>query len=246
LGELSVWLDGYVLSPPSAWDASGATTRDFPDLPGDPVAVVWFSVPPRELAQLLVGGRRGKVGDAVSEFLALPSEHVRALAEALAGDVLAAAYFDPDRPLPKGSLLLHMGVVDPKPIKTWLAKGASPGMEASIAPSGTTLSLLHGDKPTQGAVPILSMLRSRFGQGAFEKGHVSLFLDVGILARQLAAPSKVSGLSGNKLVLAKEIARSVLREWLPAEQVMLDLAPETGGARIRAEVRLRARAKGVR
>ncbi|MEW5743214.1 MAG: hypothetical protein AB1938_30140, partial [Myxococcota bacterium] len=82
-------------------------------------------------------------------------------------------------------------------------------------------------------------LGDRF-EGAFSPGHVSLFVDVGQLRRELMMPRLMSDVDPRSALTAQALAVTFLDRLTQLDSVMLDAAPDERGAVLHAVVTLRA------
>ncbi|HYO70828.1 MAG TPA: PKD domain-containing protein [Archangium sp.] len=169
------------------------------------------------------------------------------------------------RPEPRGTLLFQAGLVRSEPVLEWLTgrlkergqpyevvKGADATrlrtrvMEQPVefAVSADRLTVNGGE--SLGARPagdVGGALRKRYGAQAFEPGHLSAMVDVGLLRAELEAPKEVPGVSPQQLPMARSLVGTVMDQLPPVENVFIDFAPEEGGGRFRARAMLRERSR---
>ncbi|WP_239470555.1 PKD domain-containing protein [Archangium violaceum] len=167
------------------------------------------------------------------------------------------------RPEPRGTLLFEAGLVRSEPIVEWLTgrlKARGQPFEVVKDAGATRLRTRAMEQPVEFTVTAnrLSMtagesiqgrtvgdmgsaLRERFGNNAFEPGHLSAMVDVGRLRAELDAPQEVPGVPAQQLPAVRSLVGTLLDQLPPVELVFVDFKPEEGGGRFRARTVLRSR-----
>lgn len=93
------------------------------------------------------------------------------------------------------------------------------------------------------AVDLVTELGKR-AEGAFGPGHLTAFVDVGQLLRELLRPRRVPGLDARKVVSTQALTSTFISQLTNLDQVLLDLAPTPQGASVSVEVKLSKRNAG--
>lgn len=93
------------------------------------------------------------------------------------------------------------------------------------------------------AVDLVSDLGKR-AEGACGPGHLTAFVDVGQLLRELQKPRRVPGLDARKVVATQALTSTFISQLTNLEQVLLDLSPTPQGASLYLEVKLSKRNLG--
>jgi hypothetical protein len=120
--------------------------------------------------------------------------------------------------------------------RTWLEHQA---LEFALDPD--TLFLRWG-RPLAGVEPVdLVSQLSRRADGACGPGHVTFFLDVGQLNRDLLEPRMVPGLDPRKVLTMQALTSTFLKQLTALDQLFFDLAPTSTGATVFLEVKLSKR-----
>ncbi|WP_257458740.1 PKD domain-containing protein [Archangium lipolyticum] len=167
------------------------------------------------------------------------------------------------RPEPRGTLLFEAGLVRSEQMVEWLtgrlkARGQpyevvkeagatrlrTRAMEQPVEFTITAnrLSMTAGEAIQGRAVGDMgSALKERFGNNAFEPGHLSAMVDVGRLRAELDAPQEVPGVPAQQLPAVRSLVGTLLDQLPPVELVFVDFMPEEGGGRFRARTVLRSR-----
>ncbi len=229
-------------------------------------AVAAFSAPLRmkdlnELVTLLDGPiKHTRELDAFQAALAGPMEGVVVLdAHAVLGEVVQGR-----RPSFQGAVLLEAPVTDAALTQalvakmlseadlplTHLAQGpnhvfetAVKGLEtrAVVTPEALFLSVgtAAAARPESG---LRKLLQSR---GGFGPGHLSLWVDVGEMLRQLKDPAMVRGLDVRKALQAQALIALLVEQLIPLERLVFDAEPTPKGAHFTFELAVRPRSSGV-
>lgn len=104
-----------------------------------------------------------------------------------------------------------------------------------------TLSATWG-RPITGAENVdLVALLTRRAEGACGPGHLSAFVDVGQLGRQLLEPRMVPGLDPRMVVVTQALTATFVTQATALDQIVFDLAPAPRGATFFVEVKLSKR-----
>lgn len=112
---------------------------------------------------------------------------------------------------------------------------------AELAIARDTLFLRWG-RALSGATPadLLARFEKRM-EGAGGPGHLTLFVDVGELGRQLLEPRRVPGLDPRMVVTTQALTATFLTQITALDQLLFDLAPTPTGAAFHLEVKLTKR-----
>ena len=90
------------------------------------------------------------------------------------------------------------------------------------------------------SVDLAQSLSKRF-DGAFGAGHVSVFLDVGQLRRELLQPRLMTDLDPRRALTAQALAVTLLDRLTQLDSALIDLSPAADGAVVQAVLTLRPR-----
>ncbi len=93
------------------------------------------------------------------------------------------------------------------------------------------------------AVDLVTDLGKR-AEGACGPGHLTAFVDVGQLVRELLRPRRVPGLDARKVVSTQALTSTFISQVTNLDQLLLDLAPTPQGASVYLEVKLSKRNAG--
>lgn len=267
-------LEGRLHGAAPLWAAPPlAGARLLSHAPEGPVLAASATIPPVELAALLLGApgtpRRQELEH---ELLAQGTEVDRAVA-AFAGAFELCLYADvpgfvrstlqaEGRPQPQGTLLFEAPVTSPEPIEAlvdafgrrWdlrLAKTREQQLRLwrgqlferpiDVALTEKALFAKAGSAiDARDPADLSQSLSTRF-EGAFGPGHVSVFLDVGQLRRELLQPRLMNDVDPRRALTAQALAATLLDRLTQLDSALLDLAPAPDGASIQAVMRLRPR-----
>lgn len=126
-----------------------------------------------------------------------------------------------------------------KGVTVWRTRLEQQALEVALDPE--TLFLRWG-RPLAGVDPIdLVAQLSRRAEGACGPGHVTAFVDVGQLGRDLLEPRMVPGLDPRKVITTQALSSTFLTQLTAVDQVFVDLAPAPTGATVIVEVKLSKR-----
>jgi hypothetical protein len=119
-------------------------------------------------------------------------------------------------------------------------QGAWRGRPVDVALSEEALFVRAG-APVDDREPedLAAALGQRF-EGAFAPGHVSLYVDVGQLRRELMLPRLMDDVDPRRALVAQALAVTFLDQLTRLDAVLLDAAPDEQGAVLHAVVTLRA------
>lgn len=118
-------------------------------------------------------------------------------------------------------------------------RGSFQAQAAEVALSSEALFVKSGAAlDEREAVDLSGELGERF-EGAFGSGHVSLYVDVGQLRRELLMPRLLSDVDPRSALTAQALAVTFLDRLTQLDSVMLDAAPDEQGAVLHAVVTLR-------
>ncbi len=95
---------------------------------------------------------------------------------------------------------------------------------------------LAGHRPTDFVATL-----SKRSEGACGPGHVTAFVDVGQLTRDLLEPRMVPGLDPRRVVMTQALTSTFLSQLTAVDTVLLDAAPAADGASVLVEVTLTPR-----
>lgn len=93
------------------------------------------------------------------------------------------------------------------------------------------------------AVDLVAELGKR-AEGACGPGHLTAFVDVGQLNRELLRPRRVPGLDARKVVSTQALTSTFISQLTTLDQLLVDLAPTSDGASLYVEVKLSKRSAG--
>lgn len=113
--------------------------------------------------------------------------------------------------------------------------GEALGAKSGFSADGERLFVASGD-PGRHAAASREALQTRFGAGAFSRGHFSAVLDVGALLRELELPPTDDGSRA-----ARGFASEFLQHLTGIDTVFVDVVPQPGGAHARGSITLRPR-----
>jgi len=179
----------------------------------------------------------------VEEFLAAtiraggrPSPRVTLLGETLVPDRIAVGAVL-DRALSRRRV--PSARVVEKGVTVWRTRLEQQALELALDPD--TLFLRWG-RPLAGvdSVDLVGQL-SRRAEGACGPGHVTAFVDVGQLGRDLLEPRMVPGVDPRKVITTQALSSTFLTQLTALDQVFVDLAPAPNGATVIVEVKLSKR-----
>ncbi len=164
------------------------------------------------------------------------------------------------RPSPKGTLLFEAPVSPAEPIEAFvdalarrwglslsknrekqlrLWRGAMVGEPLEVALTDKSLFAKVGSAiDEREPVELSRTLGTRF-EGAFGPGHVSVFLDVGQLRRELLQPRLLTDIDPRRALTAQALAVTLLDRLSQLDSALVDLAPAPDGAVIQALLKLR-------
>jgi hypothetical protein len=119
-------------------------------------------------------------------------------------------------------------------------RGAWRGRPVDVALSEEALFARAG-APVDDREPedLSAALGQRF-EGAFAPGHVSLYVDVGQLRRELMLPRLMDDVDPRRALVAQALAVTFLDQLTRLDSLLLDAAPDEQGAVLHAVVTLRA------
>jgi hypothetical protein len=123
---------------------------------------------------------------------------------------------------------------------TSLWRGRWRGRAVRAALSGEALFLEAGASVDEREAADLAAQYAQRFDGAFGPGHVSLFLDVGQLRRELMTPRLMRDVDARRALMAQALAVTFLEQLTQLDSVMLDAVPDGQGAGLSAIVSLRA------
>lgn len=166
------------------------------------------------------------------------------------------------RPQPQGTLLFEAPVSSPEAIEAlidavglrWdldltkareqqlrLWRGRLSGRALEVALTERSLFAKAGSPiDEREPVDLAQQLGKRF-DGAFGAGHVSLFLDVGQLRRELLMPKLMTDIDPRRALTAQALAVTLLDGLSQLDSALFDLAPASEGASVQAVLKLRPR-----
>ncbi len=126
-----------------------------------------------------------------------------------------------------------------KGVTVWRTRLEDQALELALDPD--TLFLRWG-RPLAGtdAVDLVAQLTRR-AEGACGPGHVTGFLDIGQLGRDLLEPRMVPGVDPRKVITTQALTSTFLTQLTAVDQVFFDLAPTPTGATVSVEVKLSKR-----
>jgi hypothetical protein len=181
-------------------------------------AAAYFDVPGFVRGTLAKGGRPEP---AVSVWMEAPVTPTPALEQLV--EVLAKRELD--------------GVKRQRTPARW--RGRWEGRAVEVTLTDAALSVREGDPvEKRDAVDLAAQLGQRF-EGAFSPGHVSLFIDVGQLRRELMMPRLMNDVDPRQALMAQALAVTFLDRLTQLDSVLLDAAPDEKGAVLHAVVTLR-------
>ena len=239
--------------------------------PEGPVLVASASVPPSELAALVLGTpgtpRRKQLE---LELLAQGTDGDQVIS-AFAGLFELCVYADVPgfvrstlqgngRPSPQGTIFFEAKVITAEPIEAFVDalaqrwdlsltknrekqprvwRGPLMGRPLEVALTEKSLFARAGSAIAEREpVELARALAARF-DGAFGPGHVSVFLDVGQLRRELIQPRLVTDIDPRRALTAQALAVTLLDRLSQLDSAMVDLAPAADGAVVQALLKLR-------
>ena len=167
------------------------------------------------------------------------------------------------RPQPQGTILFEAPVQSPVPVDAlvdalgrrwnlefartreaqlslWRGQFAERPVEVALTPKSLFAkagSALDAREP----VDLSQQLAARF-DGAFTRGHVSVFLDVGQLRRELLQPRLMPDVDPRRAITAQALAVTLLDQLSALDSALLDVGPAPDGAVVQAVLKLRPRA----
>jgi hypothetical protein len=260
-------LAGKLLADGPLWTTPPASrpARLLAHAPDGPIGLLAADVP---LAQVLstFGVPLDEAGDEEGLFRAGLSVVSRRIDVALYFDVeafLVATLAAKGRPTPRVTLLAEAAVPDRadvsrvvgqllarrrEPFDTATEKGTSLWRTRVLDTEPLELALdadtlyarlgraLAGHTPTD----FVSTLGKR-SEGACGPGHLTAFVDVGQLGRELLEPRMVPGLDPRRVVMTQALTSTFLSQLTAVDTVFLDAAPAPDGATVLLEVTLSPR-----
>lgn len=278
LAENEARLEGKLHGSKPLWAAPAldAKARFLAHAPEAPVLVASASLPPQELAALLMGApgtqRRRQLE---AELLAQGTDVERAIT-AFAGLFELSVYADVPgfvrttlqaggRPQPQGTVLFEApvttsaeaaaleGFVDAlglrwelaltkareKQLRLW--RGQLSARPLEIALTDQSLFAKVGSPVGEREPVDLSETLSKRFDGAFGPGHVSVFVDVGQLRRELLFPRPLAGVDPRRALTVQALAATILDQLTQLDSALLDLAPAPEGAMVQAVLKLRTK-----
>lgn len=124
-------------------------------------------------------------------------------------------------------------------VKTWNTLALDQSLELVL---GAKLLSARWGRGVVGIRPIdmIAELAKR-SESAAGPGHLTLFVDVGQLARDLLEPRQVPGLDPRKVVATQALTSTFLTQLTSLDQIFLDVAPTPKGATLYLEVRVSRR-----
>lgn len=126
-----------------------------------------------------------------------------------------------------------------KGVTVWRTRLEEQALELALDPD--TLFVRWG-RPLAGTDPVdLVAQLARRAEGACGPGHVTAFVDVGQLGRDLLEPRMVPGVDPRKVITTQALTSTFLTQLTALDQVFLDLAPTPTGATVFLEVKLSKR-----
>lgn len=229
--------------------------------PEGPIAALSVDVPVVEVLDAFgLGPRPGEADDEeVRAGLAVLSRRLDLSLYADIDAFLAATIRGGGRPAPRVTLLAEAAVPDRVAVQGALERllmrrrepvdsaleGGTTIWRTIVGPQPLELALdrdtLYGrwGRPLDGAAPIdLVSQLARRSEGACGPGHVTAYLDVGQLSRELLEPRMVPGLDPRKVITTQALTSTFVTQLTSVEQVFLDLAPTATGAAVLLEVKL--------
>lgn len=190
-------------------------------------AAAYFDVPGFVRSTLANDGRPEPQGSLLVEAPVVPSPALERLVDVLAGQGLDGA----KRQSARGATVWQ-GTLKARPVELALTA------DALFVKSGAPMD---EREPSN----LSAELGDRF-EGAFAPGHVSLYVDVGQLRRELLMPRLMDDVDPRRALTAQALAVTFLDRLTQLDSVMLDAVPDEGGAVLRAVVTLRAKEPVVR
>ncbi|MDP1827386.1 MAG: hypothetical protein Q8L48_29190 [Archangium sp.] len=183
---------------------------------------VYADVPGFVRTTLQAGGRPQPQGTVLFEAPVVSAEPIEALADAMARRWELTLTKTRDK-----QLRLWRGPAFGRPLEAALTE------KSLFAKAG---SAVDGREP----VDLNQVLSSRF-DGAFTPGHVSIYLDVGQLRRELLQPRLMPDVDPRRQLTAQALAVTLLDRLSQLDSALFDLSPAPEGATIQAVLRLRPR-----
>lgn len=167
------------------------------------------------------------------------------------------------RPQPQGTLVFEAPVLSPAPVdslvdalgRRWnlalnrtrepqvaLWRGQLAQRPLDVALTAKSLFVKAGSAlDEREPVNLSEHLAARF-EGAFTPGHVSVFLDVGQLRRELLQPRMMKDVDPRSAITAQALAVTLLDQLSQLDSALLDVGPAPDGAVVQAVLKLRPRA----
>lgn len=189
-------------------------------------AAAYFDVPGFVRSTLANDGRPEPQGSLLVEAPVVRSAALERLVDVLAGQGLVGARRQSER-----GATVWRGTLKARPVEVALTA------DALFVKSGAPLDARE-------PADLSAELGARF-EGAFAPGHVSLYFDVGQLRRELLLPRLMDDVDPRRALTAQALAVTFLDRLTQLDSVMLDAAPDAGGAVLRAVVTLRAKERVV-
>jgi hypothetical protein len=243
-------------TPPSSRPA-----RLLAHTPEGPIAALALDVPVLEVLDAFgLGPRRDEEdGDEVRAGLAVLSRRLDLSLYSDVDEFLAATIRGRGKPAPRVTLLAEAAVPDrvavqgalerllarrPEPVDL-ASEGGTTIWRTLVAPQPLELALdrdtlyARWGRTIDGAAPVdLVAQLARRSEGACGPGHVTAFVDVGQLGRDLLEPRRVPGLDPRAVVTTQALTSTFVTQLTSVDQVFLDVAPTPTGASLLLEVKL--------
>lgn len=129
-----------------------------------------------------------------------------------------------------------------KGLSVWRTTAEEQPLELAL--DADTLSARWGRPIADAAAVDLVTELGKRAEGACGPGHLTAFVDVGQLLRDLLKPRRVPGLDARKVVSTQALTSTFISQLTNLDQVLLDLAPTPQGASLYLEVKLSKRNPG--
>lgn len=258
--ERGIELDGVVEAGGPLWSREDSPPVRLEALPAGPVVALFASAPAKALRGFVGAGSSSSEavrdllpslrGDVFGAIYFDPESFLRELAEGV------------DNPVPTGNLIAELGIADPAAFDRVASRilsraqirfertveqgkvtyrGAAERHRVELTLSGERARLSVGSGI--GGRPLVDFAaeaRKRFGAGPFSVGHLTLLVDLRRLREELEVPREVEGIDPRRMVVVQGMASYFLQQMTPVEEVLLDVAPDPGGARLRGRLTLRS------
>ncbi len=259
VGKRSATFEGNV-STSRPLKRNPAPTGMFARAAEGPIAALKLSLPPDELADLLLA--RGTKGGLLGRLEAAGVDTQGAL-NAFTGEIGGLAWFDAEgflknlvsgsgKPEWRGIVHLIAGLTrrdEVAPLLTSLLGEAvrAPYADdrdallwqrnlstatATIALTPRALMIRSGDSSGLRTNADLSKEFAAKFKGAFGPGHSSLLIDLGRLKQELAAPRVIPGLDPSKVVTVQGVSAAFLDQLTTIDHLVIDFEPEGNGGKL--------------